>query len=159
SVFAALSGLADHPDPWAAAAGLLVRGHSAETVGDLESALGHFGEARAAFVAIGDRWGAMLAVSALAAGQSLAGDHGGALAAWSEAEQLATAVGADSDAAWSRGRRGVERLRAGDPEGATADLRRALADGLAQRSAALTAMAEIGLADVARTVGDHDEAH
>jgi hypothetical protein len=79
------------------------------------------------------------------------------MAAFAEAEELAVAVGADSDAAWSRGRIGVERLRAGDVEGAGVALRRAFADG-ERRSAALAAMAEGGLADVARTRGEHEEA-
>jgi predicted ATPase len=158
SVFGALSGLADHPDPWAAAAGRLVRGHAAETFGDLGAAVGHFADARAAFVGTGDRWGAMLALGSLAGGRSLVGDHDGAMAAFAEAEELAAAVGADSDAAWSRGRIGVERLRAGDVEGAAVDLRRALADGERRRSTVPAAMAESGLADVARTRGDCQEA-
>jgi hypothetical protein len=159
SVFGALSGLADHADPWVGAAGRLVRGHAAETFGDLAAAVRHFADARTAFAATGDRWGAMLAVSSLAGGRSLVGDHEGAMAAFAEAEELAAAVGADSDAAWSRGRIGVERLRAGDVEGAGADLRHALADGERRRSGVLAAMAEGGLADVARTRGDHEEAH
>jgi predicted ATPase/DNA-binding SARP family transcriptional activator len=158
SVFGALSGLADHPEPWVAAAGRLVRGHAAETFGDRGAAVRHFADARAAFLATGDRWGAMLALGSLAGGRSLAGDHDGAMAAFAEAEEMATAVGATTDAAWSRGRIGVERLRAGDVEGAEVDLRHALADGERRWSAVPAALAESGLADVARTRGDCEEA-
>jgi predicted ATPase/DNA-binding SARP family transcriptional activator len=158
SVFTALSRLADQPDPWVAAAGRLVRGHAAETFGDLDGAVGWFAQGHGRFVALGDRWGAMLAVSALAGGRSLAGDHAGAIEALTAAEALAAAVGADSDAAWARGRRGVERWRAGDLDGAAADLGRARADGRRRRSAVLTAMAEAGLADVARSRSELDEA-
>jgi predicted ATPase/DNA-binding SARP family transcriptional activator len=154
TVFAALSRLAEYPDPWVAAAGRLVRGHAAETFGLLDRAGGHFAAARAQFVALGDRWGTMMAVGALAGSLSLAGDHPAAIATFTEAEQLAVEVSAAEDAAWSRGRCGLERFRAGDTDGGYADLRHALAFAVASRSAALAAMAEIWLAEADRAGGD-----
>ena len=75
------------------------------------------------------------AASRSAGNLSVGGDHAAAIAAMTEAAALAEAIGADSDAAWSRGRRGLERLRAGDLAGAAADLTWARAAGAAGRSA------------------------
>jgi predicted ATPase/DNA-binding SARP family transcriptional activator len=156
-----LNGLAEldrHDDPWVRAAGTLIRGHAAESAGDATTAIGRYRAARAAFTAVGDRWGRMMALNALTNGLSLDGDHAAAIDALTEAAALALAVGAEDDAVWSRGRRGVERLRAGEADAAAADLADAHADAVARRSPVLLALIESGLADAARHRGDLDAA-
>jgi hypothetical protein len=95
-----------------------------------------------------------MALTPLAGTLSIRGDHAAAIAAMTEAAGHAEVIGADSDAAWSRGRRGLERLRAGDWAGAVDDLGQAREAGAAGRSAILLALAEAGLGEVARHRGE-----
>jgi predicted ATPase/DNA-binding SARP family transcriptional activator len=145
-------------DPWVRAADELFRGLAAESAGELAAAGAHFAEARARFTACGDRWGAAAAVNALRAGQSLAGDHAAAIAALGEAIALAEEIGAVDDAAVMRVDRGLERLRAGDLAGASADLTAVREEGAARRSPLVLALAETGQGELARHAGNPDEA-
>ena len=62
SVLNGLAELAEHDDPWVAAAGLVLRGHVAENSADSAGAARQFRAARDAFAALGDRWGMTMAL-------------------------------------------------------------------------------------------------
>jgi tetratricopeptide (TPR) repeat protein len=158
TVSAGLASLADHEDPWIAAAARLFLAHAAESSGDAAGALAHFATARDLFGGLGDRWGVVSALGSLGVGHGLAGDHGAAIAALDEAQQLAQALGAEDEAARIRVWRGLQRLRAGDRPGAREEFARAGADGRARHSAEIAAFADVGLAELARHEGDPAEA-
>jgi predicted ATPase len=143
TVLGELATMVDHPDPWAAGAGELIRGHIAESVGDVDAAGRHFAEARRRFEAVGDRWGITMTLSPLAGIRSLAGEPAAAIELLTEAIRLAGEVGADDDRDWMRAQRGWERLRAGDSAGAAIDLAEVRAAGDARGRPTLIAMAQI----------------
>jgi hypothetical protein len=94
------------------------------------------------------------AIVALGADDQLAGNHAAAIAAATQAAELAAAIGAVDDVAWMWIRRGTARLRSGDLAEARGDLAAARATGEHRRSAAILALADTGLADLARLGGD-----
>jgi predicted ATPase/DNA-binding SARP family transcriptional activator len=150
--------LVEHPDPWLSASGHLYRGFAAETRGDASAAATHFAAARDAFAAVGDGWGLTSAVRHLGSGLGLGGDHAAAISAMDQAIAFAETIGADDDAAWFRGERGLAWLRAGDLAGARADLDSVATAGHAVRSAMVLAFAEAGLGEVSRHTDDPDRA-
>ena len=150
--------LVEHPDPWLSASGYLYRGFAAETRGDASAAATHFAAARDAFAAVGDGWGLISAVRHLGSGLGLGGDHAAAISAMDQAIAFAETIGADDDAAWFRGERGLAWLRAGDLAGARADLNSVATAGHAVRSAMVLAFAEAGLGEVSRHTDDPDRA-
>ena len=143
------AGLTGHPDDWVAAQAELVAGHTAGNRGRLTAAATHYAAALARFETAGDRWGIASAASSVAGMHSLYGRHTEAVAAAGRALSLAESLGATADAAWLRASRGRYRLRAGDVDGARADL-----TGPDTRSTAVAAMTRIGLATLARRAGE-----
>jgi predicted ATPase/DNA-binding SARP family transcriptional activator len=154
SAIAGLTGLVSHPDRWVAGQAELWLAHAAEFSGDMAGSLTRFASARETFAELGDRWGVASAVSSLATGHSLNGDHEAAIAAFGEVESLAVALRAEDYAGRARVWRGLERIRAGDLAGAREDFAQARAAADARHSAEITAYADIGLAEVARHDGD-----
>ncbi len=153
-----LASLREHDDPWIRGTAQLMSGHAAEHFGDAAGGARCFAAARDLFAEIGDRWGLALALSSLGMGSSLAGDHATAIDAMGDAARLADELGADDDAGRMVTLRGHERLRAGDVEGARADLTYAKRLAYERRSAINIAYAENGLAELARREGDYDTA-
>jgi predicted ATPase/DNA-binding SARP family transcriptional activator len=154
-----LSGLSDgtataeltsHPDNWVAAQAELTAGHAAGTRGELSASARHYAAALARFESSGDRWGIASAASSVAGVHSLHGRHAEAVEAVGRALSLTESLGATTDAAWLRAQRGRYRLRAGDFDGARADLARAGDDN---RATAVVAMTRIGSAMLARRTG------
>jgi predicted ATPase/DNA-binding SARP family transcriptional activator len=142
--------LTSHPDDWVAAQAELVAGHTASARGELSASASHYAAALRRFESSGDRWGIASAASSVAGVHSVHGRHEDAIEAVDRALSLTESLGAATDAMWLRAQRGRYRLRAGDIEGARADLTRAGEDG---RVNAVTAMARIGLAMLARRTG------
>jgi hypothetical protein len=103
---------------------------------------------------VGDGWGLTSAVRHLGSGLGLGGDHAAAISAMDQAIAFAETIGADDDAAWFRGERGLTWLRAGDLTGARADLDSIATAGHAVRSAMVLAFADAGLGEVSRHAGD-----
>jgi predicted ATPase/DNA-binding SARP family transcriptional activator len=150
-----LESLREHEDTWIRGTSHLMSGHAAEHFGDAEGGARHFATARDLFAALGERWGLALAVSSLAMGSSLTGDHEAAIAAMTESARLAEELGAEDDAGRMITLRGHERLRAGDIEGARADLTVARRLAYERGSAINIAYAENGFAELARRTGDY----
>ncbi|WP_433515508.1 ATP-binding protein [Nonomuraea sp. CA-143628] len=153
ATLAVISRAAHSPDPWERAMSrfmwaysLMARGEHAQAQADLVSALDDLR-------ALGDRWGSMLSLDALA---MLAGMHGSreaALAHTDEAIALAEELGATEDLADLLCNRGDLNLRAG-PAAARADYERAAE--LARRVGVPTNVASAlrGLGDLALDEGD-----
>ncbi|MFI7147831.1 BTAD domain-containing putative transcriptional regulator [Nonomuraea sp. NPDC050022] len=153
ATLAVISRAAHSPDPWERAMSrfmwaysLMARGEHAQAQADLVSALDDLR-------ALGDRWGSMLALDALA---MMAGMHGSrevALAHTDEAIALAEELGATEDLADLLCNRGDLNLRAG-PAAARADYERAAE--LARRVGVPTNVASAlrGLGDLALEEGD-----
>ncbi|MFL6122153.1 BTAD domain-containing putative transcriptional regulator [Actinophytocola sp.] len=146
--------LTGHPDAWVAAQAELVAGYAAAGRGGLAAAATHYAVALKRFEAAGDRWGIAVAASNVAGIHSLHGRHEESVEAASRALSLAESLGAVSDAAWLRAQRGRYRLRAGDLDGARADLTRAGEEGRDIPVAAVAVTAEVGLAVLARRAGE-----
>ncbi|MEU4230191.1 BTAD domain-containing putative transcriptional regulator [Nonomuraea sp. NPDC026600] len=143
----------ESPDPWERgmarmmwAYSLMARGEYARAQADLVSALD-------ALRALGDRWGSMISLDALALLAGTHGDRATALARTDEAIVLAEELGATEDLADLLCNRGDHRLHA-DPAAARADYERAAE--LARRVGVPTNVASAlrGLGDVALEEGD-----
>jgi predicted ATPase len=145
-------------DPWLAGARSIGTGLVRMWRGDWEVAARELAAALAGFRELGERWGMMLALAGLAELAAWRGDHPGAVAAMDEALGLADALGSAVDVADLRRTRGAGRTLAGDPAGAEADFRAAMA--LARRAGApdTAAAARLGLGELARGRGDLAEA-
>ncbi|MEW9528066.1 BTAD domain-containing putative transcriptional regulator [Microbispora sp. NPDC049125] len=149
-----LAGLADSDDPWLAAAARLFRGLALAAFGGAAEAAADLTAARDGFAAVGDRWGMAAAVSSLGSCHSLGGDHAAAVAAMGQAVTFIRMLGSEGDVPWMLIDLALERVRMGDLVAARADLEEAEAEGLACRSAAITASARAGLGELARAGGD-----
>ncbi|MDA0637864.1 BTAD domain-containing putative transcriptional regulator [Nonomuraea sp. MCN248] len=118
------------------------------------SALAEFERSLAAFRAMGERWGTMLALSALADLAGDQGDHATALVRAEEALEVARELGAPADVAEGLCRRADALARTGELERArvtyetAADLSRRIG------STDMLARAHCGLGEVALAVGD-----
>jgi predicted ATPase/DNA-binding SARP family transcriptional activator len=163
-VLADLASQADRADQrspagrWTSAAASLMAGQYAEHLGDADTAGRHFAAGHRKFAEIGDRWGVASALGSLGTSLSLSGDHATTIAALGEAAELAEAIGAQTDAGHTFVRRGLERLRAGDPAGARAALMQARDTGRACQSQLLMASADVALGELARQTGNLAEA-
>ncbi|WP_214412430.1 AfsR/SARP family transcriptional regulator [Sphaerisporangium fuscum] len=120
---------AGHPDPWARAVVLLMRAFVMEQTGEGAHVEGHLARALQAFREIGDRWGLLTTLSALAEARGLRGDHSGAIAACTEAIDAADELRAPAESLTVLIRRGVERGRHGDLGAGLDELTRALSSG------------------------------
>ncbi|MFF4487540.1 ATP-binding protein [Streptomyces sp. NPDC001544] len=146
--FALVSAQRERSDPWVRAAARYVSAFGPLGEGKAADAEDAFRTAVEEFRALGDRWGAALALDALAALAAGRGDRERAVALTDEALGLAERLGALEDCADLLVNRGDHRVDA-DPAAARADYTRA-AD-LARRagSPAALAAAQRGLADLA----------
>ncbi|WP_157249320.1 BTAD domain-containing putative transcriptional regulator [Nonomuraea typhae] len=157
SVLTLLARAESGTDPWQRAMARLILAYP-------QMADARFGQAREAltgalndFRALGDRWGAALALDALGWLAATTGDRTTALACTSEALTLAEHLGADEDHADLLCNRG-DLHQLDDPAAARADYERALE--VARRSGIPTylAAAQRGLGDLARLAGNLPEA-
>ncbi|MDA3624772.1 BTAD domain-containing putative transcriptional regulator [Saccharopolyspora sp. WRP15-2] len=146
-----------NPARWARAAGLFSRSWGFEHSGNPGAAEKDMLAALAEFRAIGDRWGTASTIHSLADLRSRRGDHEGAIEALQESAATLRELRSTDDLVSTKARVGLELLRAGDAEGAEAELLRA--DELGRnvfphhRIGALS-----GLVEVARFAGNHAEA-
>ncbi|MER7505848.1 BTAD domain-containing putative transcriptional regulator [Nonomuraea pusilla] len=140
--------------PWPRALSFMGAGFMLQLEGRVDEARARFDEGLAAFRAIGERWGTVLALSGLAALEYGQGEYreAGRLAG----EALATAVelGATAEIAEALCVRGDCRLRLADVEGAESDYRAAEEQGRRGGSAESLARAHAGLGEVAMARGD-----
>nr|WP_237536282.1 BTAD domain-containing putative transcriptional regulator [Streptomyces sp. SID3343] len=145
-------------DPWAQAMVRLMRGHFAVNLGQPDEAVGYLSDARDRFAAMGDRWGRASAISGLSELLVYRGEFDAALVAVDEALELLRVLRADDEVPQLLVRRGTILARSGD-----LDQARLVMEGIAERvdgrgTTMHTLFAEIGLGEIARYVGDLDEA-
>ncbi|WP_406266778.1 AAA family ATPase [Actinacidiphila glaucinigra] len=146
-------------EPWQQALVHVGSGFRAWMVGgDIAAADTEFGRALAGFRALGDRWGATMALTQLAWLSGARGDVARAVGLIDEALGHAAELGATESVAELLGERGRCGLRAGRYEQARADFTRGLelARGCGARE--MFAGAHLGLGECARLTGDLDEA-
>jgi tetratricopeptide (TPR) repeat protein len=108
----------------------------------------------AAFRDLGDRWGTTVALTHLAGFVAAQGEPERAVALVDEALSLADELGAVENQAELLCQRAQCRLRAGDHEAAADDLTRALELGRRSGAPECTALAHLGLAELARQRGE-----
>lgn len=146
-------------EPWQQALVHVGSGFHAWMVGgDIAAADREFGRALVGFRALGDRWGATMALTQLAWLSGARGDVARAVGLIDEALGHAAELGATESVAELLGERGRCGLRAGRYEEARADFTRGLE--LARRCGAreMFAGAHLGLGECARLTGDLAEA-
>jgi predicted ATPase len=112
-------------DPWMRATGRMYRSTYAANAGRLDGAEADCAAALDQFRAIGDPWGIAVCLYQMAEFAALRGDHVRTVAALAEAEQIGREIDAWGDMAYIIGSLAVARARAGDVDGARADLARA----------------------------------
>lgn len=145
-------------DAWTQALARLMRGHFAVNLGRPAEAMRNLGDARDRFAALGDHWGRSSAISGLAELHMYTGDFDAALAAVDEALELLVMLQSEDDVPHLLLRRGMIHARAGHTELAR-EMMRAIADHAAlQSTTTATLFSETGMAELARLLGDFDEA-
>jgi hypothetical protein len=112
-------------DPWMRATGRMYRSTYAANAGHLDGAEADCAAALDQFRAIGDPWGIAVCLYQMAEFAALRADHAQAVAALAEGEQIGREIDAWGDMAYIIGSLAVARARAGDIDGARADIRRA----------------------------------
>ncbi|MDR7301669.1 BTAD domain-containing putative transcriptional regulator [Haloactinomyces albus] len=148
----------EHPDPWVHAAGLYARAVSAERSGDPAGGEHHARAAAEAFEEVGDRWGVAQTMTSLAGFRSLRGDHAGAIEVLGKAVASIRQLRSTEELVPLLARTGMEKVRAGDLDGARQDL--VEAGEIANTSFPYHRVTVwCGLAEIARIGGDLDSAH
>jgi predicted ATPase/DNA-binding SARP family transcriptional activator len=145
-------------DPWTQAMVRLMRGHFSVNLGHPDEAVRYLSDARDRFVAMGDRWGRASSISGLAELYTYQREFDSALAAVDEALELLRDLRATDEIPQLLVRRGTIFARAGQPDRA-----RRVMESIAERvdgggATMNNLFAEIGLGEIARYIGDFDEA-
>jgi predicted ATPase/DNA-binding SARP family transcriptional activator len=153
-----LRALGTDPDPWVRAAGHATSGHLAMNGGQLDEAAADLARGYAAFTAIGDRWGIIVALAGLAEVALARDDPDEAVRVLEEARGLAAAGLHGNFADMMLIKLGQARARQGDIEAARDDLERGvrIAERIGERDDAASGYLE--LAELARQVGELDRA-
>ncbi|MEU8243712.1 BTAD domain-containing putative transcriptional regulator [Actinoplanes missouriensis] len=146
-------------EPWCAALGAIGGGWMLLFAGaGPDAAESDFAVALAGFRAIGERWGAMLALSGIAELEIWRGNPAAAIEPIGEALRLATELGSTVDVADLLRGRGEGRLSAGDLDGAADDFARSAELARDCGALELVAAARLGEGAIALRAGDLDEA-
>ena len=140
--------------PWSAALTGCGYGFMLQIEGEADQARAEFERSLASFREMGERWGTMLALAALADLASEQEDHATAMAMADEALQVARELGAPADVAEGLCRRADTLARTGEPARARADYETAAELSRRVGSADMLARAHCGLGEVALAVGD-----
>src|SRR5690606_19027267 len=140
--------------PWPQALTGCGYGFMLQLEGRPEEARAEFERSLAAFRAMGERWGSLLALSALADLAAEQGDHASALALADEARAVALDLGSLAEVAECLCRRGDALARTGDPVRARAEYEEAAELSRRVGSADTLARAHCGLGEVALAAGD-----
>ncbi|SDM33549.1 BTAD domain-containing putative transcriptional regulator [Nonomuraea jiangxiensis] len=144
--------------PWQQALASSGAGFVRQALGQFDLARVHFEQARAAFSAIGERWGLVLVVSGLGSLYQEQGDYGPACALAGEALATARELGAKTEIAESLCRRGDALQGLADRAAAGADYAQAAELSRRNGSTEMLAWALLGLGEVALADGDLDQA-
>ncbi|PZG13531.1 BTAD domain-containing putative transcriptional regulator [Nonomuraea aridisoli] len=127
-------------------------------LGRVDEAVEHFEVSLAGFREIGERWGAVLALSGLGSLWQEQGDYRGAHALADEALTLARELGATTEIAEALCRRADALLHLDEMEAARADYAHAAELARRNGSMEILAWADLGQGEVALARGDLDEA-
>jgi predicted ATPase/DNA-binding SARP family transcriptional activator len=149
----------DDPDPWCAATARAFHGHAVMNLGrDRAVAEEDFAIALAGFRAIGDRWGLVLVLDAIATIANQRGDYADAVEYLREAIGLAEELNTREDMVQQRMNLAWALWLVGDETGAAETIEEAarVADEIGLRQAAL--LVSSGRAQLARLGGDLDQA-
>ncbi|MER5659956.1 BTAD domain-containing putative transcriptional regulator [Streptomyces mirabilis] len=151
---AAMDRLTHEADPWTRACGHLNCGHIHGVAGDVPRARQHYRSALHEARSIGERWGQIQALSALAEIAATLEGAEEAAQLLEDALQLAVELGALEDQITIRARLAGERARAGDLAGGRGELELGLRT--ARRAGITRCLPQVrcGLADFARWEGD-----
>ncbi|MEU4156774.1 BTAD domain-containing putative transcriptional regulator [Actinoplanes sp. NPDC026670] len=142
-------------DPWSSALGSIGAGWMVLFAGvDPALAEPEFRSSLDGFRALGDRWGAMLALSGLAEVASWRGDPAAAIAPTAEALRLAGELGSGVDVADLLRGRAQARMDTGDLDGAAADFTRTAELACTAGAPELVAAALLGLGSLALASDD-----
>ncbi|MFE9749996.1 ATP-binding protein [Saccharothrix saharensis] len=145
-------------DPWSRALGRLGSGMRHRYAGRAREAWEEHAAALAGFRAVGERWGAALALSQLAELAREDGRVGAAVGLLDEALALSREFGATEHTAGLLCRRSEWACQSGDLDGAVADVEEAAVLARSQGAVETLAQAWLGAAEVARRRGDLDGA-
>ncbi len=148
----------DHPDPWARAGLLLMRGQVFENAGDVAVMRDSYERALELFRAVGDRWGTSATLTSLAGLWLMEGDPDAAINAYEEARRLGAELAMRDDTTVIGVMTAGARYARGERELAGKELRTALEQAERNGSLIGQAMALFGLAEAARGDGDLDRA-
>jgi predicted ATPase/DNA-binding SARP family transcriptional activator len=149
----------DHSDPWVRAARRALAGHLADNDGDIESAAEELTEAYSLFSELGDRWGLIVCLAGLADVAIARGQAGEAVRLLEEARGYASEGLATNWGQTMRVAIGRARARAGDIDGARADLDYGVRFAEQIGEFDDVAAGYIELAEIARSDGDLAGAH
>ena len=156
---AELDALADHRDPWVRAARHAMSGHLVLNFGQIDDAGAHLARGYTEFQAIGDRWGIILSLAGLGEVEMARGHPEETLRILAEARGLAASGLHGNFSDMMLISMGQARARTGDLDGARADLERGvrIAERIGEHDDG--ARGYLVLGDLARQVGDVDQAH
>ncbi|MFC4114581.1 BTAD domain-containing putative transcriptional regulator [Nonomuraea zeae] len=156
--YGALMTLASALPPWPRALSYSGAAFVLQVMGRVDEAVAQFELSRAAFKAIGERWGTALVLSGLGSLNQEQGDYTAAYALADEAVALARELDANTEIAENLCRRGDALFGLADTAGAQAEY--VLAAELSRRngSVEILAWAHCGMGVVALSRGDLDEA-
>ncbi|GAA0968995.1 BTAD domain-containing putative transcriptional regulator [Acrocarpospora macrocephala] len=153
-----IGALLDHPDPWARATLHLLRAFIRENDGDRSGMHVDLTVAVTLYREIGERWGLGHALTSLADVLLVSGDFDGAIAALEEAITLVRQLSPDDDAGHQRIWLAQVRAQKGDVARARAELEEMAVHDMREWTVRNVVFARLGLGDIARWLGDLDEA-
>ncbi|WP_459800941.1 BTAD domain-containing putative transcriptional regulator [Herbidospora sp. RD11066] len=145
-------------DTWSRAMLLLFRGFMRENEGDPSGQLTDLRAAAAGFREVGDRWGLAQALTFTADAAMLFGDFDLVVKSLEEAIELTKLLNPDDEAGHQRMYLATARSRQGDVDGARHELQLMADASRSDWSIRDAAFSRIGLGDLAREVGDLEEA-
>lgn len=154
----ALDGIEDHADPWVRGVVDLMRGHLAINAGRIDDGLDGLRQARLRFLELGDRWGRSSAVAGLSEVFRYAGRFEEGIAAIDECLELIAELRSDEDLPFLLLRRGMFHLQLGDVDAARSDLAAAVESAQATETTGGLLIGYAGRGDLARWLGEHEEA-
>ncbi|MEO3875073.1 BTAD domain-containing putative transcriptional regulator [Nonomuraea sp. B12E4] len=147
-----------HLPPWQRALAHGGSGFVMQIKGKIDEARAHFEQCRAAFTAIGERWGTVLVLSGLSNLCHEQGEFEAACTLAGEALTTAWELGAKTEIAESLCRRGDALMGLDDRMGARDDYAQAAEQSRRNGSTEVLAWAYLGLGEVALAEGDLDQA-
>ncbi|GAA3773322.1 BTAD domain-containing putative transcriptional regulator [Micromonospora maritima] len=147
-----------HPDPWTDGTLLAMRGQIRENDGDAEGMVRDLTGAVEELRAVGERWSLSMVLSQYADALTKRGDFAAATAALEESARLVRELDPTAEPGFQLIWLATIRARSGDVAGAKAELRRFVADRMADRDGRDAAFGLMMLGDIARLEGSLDEA-